>query len=151
MLEVYFLQKMEKQDIVDILKNEHNLVRNNFKKIVESNMPLEDVYSQTANAILNHFNGEEKLVFPRFESNKESVTVVYALLEEHGIIRKQISELNELAASDNERWLGKAMVINALLEAHFELEENQVFPKAENMLTGEEREEAGTLYKNKQF
>jgi len=145
------MQKMEKEDIVNILKNEHNLVRNNFRKILAQDSPMKDVYSPTADAILNHFNGEEKLVFPKFGGNKETLRVVYALLEEHGVIRKQISELSAMSASDNEKWLGKAMVINSLLEAHFELEENQVFPKAENMLTDEEREEAGTLYKNKQF
>lgn len=146
------MQKMEKEDIVNILKNEHNVVRNNFRKMLAQDSPMKDVYSPTADAILNHFNGEEKLVFPKFESNNDSLKIVYALLEEHGIIRKQISELSAMStASDNEKWLGKAMVLNALLESHFELEENQVFPKAENMLTDEERKEAGELYKNKQF
>jgi hemerythrin-like domain-containing protein len=74
------------------------------------------------------------------------------LYEEHGIVRKQISELNSLtSASETDRWLAKAMVLNALLEPHFELEESQVFPKAQNMLTNEEREELGKRYKNKQF
>jgi hemerythrin-like domain-containing protein len=112
---------------------------------------MRTLFSQTADAVMNHFNGEEKLVFPKFGGDKETLTVVYALLEEHGIIRKQISELNDLASSDNEHWLGKAIVINALLESHFELEENKAFPEAENLLTNDERAEAGTLYKNKQF
>lgn len=146
------MQKLEREDIVGILKNEHNIVRANFKMILESNSPMRDVYSQTAEAMLNHFNGEEKLVFPAFESNKGSLKLVYALYEEHGIVRKQISELNSLtAASENERWLAKAMVISALLEPHFALEESQVFPKAEKMLTIEQREAVGRRYKNKQF
>jgi hemerythrin-like domain-containing protein len=146
------MQKLERDDIVSILKNEHNVVRANFKKILENKSPIRDIYSQTAEAVLNHFNGEEKLVFPAFESNKDSLTVVYALYEEHGLVRKQISELNSLtAASENDRWLAKAMVINSLLESHFALEESQVFPKAENMLTIEQREDIGRRYKNKQF
>ncbi len=146
------MQKLEKEDIVNILKTEHDVVRNNFKKILESRVPLRDVYSQTAQAILNHFTGEEKLVFPKFENNKDSITTVYALWEEHGIVRKQISELDSItSASDNERWLAKAMVLDALLEPHFGLEERQVFPKAESMLTVDEREELGRRYKNRQF
>jgi hemerythrin-like domain-containing protein len=146
------MQKLEREDIVSILKSEHDLVRNNFKKILESSSPMRDIYSPTAEAILNHFTGEEKLVFPKFEADKDSTTVVYALYEEHGIVRKQISEMSSLTgASDNERWMAKAMVLNALLESHFELEENQVFPKAENMLTTDEREDLGKRYKNKQF
>ena len=145
------MQKLEREDIVNILKSEHNLVRDNFQKIIENNMPMTEIYKQTADAILNHFNGEEKLVFPKFSSNKETLRVVYALLEEHGVIRKQISELRAMSASDNEKWLGKALVLNDLLEVHFSREEHQVFPKAEDLLTTEERAEAGTLYKNKQF
>lgn len=145
------MQKLEKTDIIDILKNEHNNVRSNFKKILSRDAQMRLIYSQTADAVLNHFNGEEKLVFPRFESNKDAITIVYALLEEHGIIRKQISELNDIDASDSERWLAKAMVINGLLEAHFMFEENQAFTKTEELLTSEERAEAGTLYRNKQF
>ncbi len=146
------MQKLEKEDIVSILKSEHDLVRNNFKQILESSTPMRDIYSPTADAILNHFTGEEKLVFPKFEADKDSTTVVYALYEEHGIIRKQISELSSLTgASDNKRWMAKAMVLNSLLESHLALEETKIFPKAENMLTTEQREDLGKRYKNKQF
>jgi hemerythrin-like domain-containing protein len=146
------MQKLEKEDIVAILKAEHDVVRNNFKKILASESPLRDIFSQTADAILNHFNGEEKLVFNKFENINESTKTIYALYEEHGIVRKQISELISItAASDNERWLAKAMVLDALLEPHFMLEENQIFPQAEKLLSDDEREELGRLYKNRQF
>jgi hypothetical protein len=59
-----FMQQLSSENIVEILKSEHNLVRRNLKKVLAKNIVDQEVISQTASAALNHFNGEEKLVFP---------------------------------------------------------------------------------------
>ncbi len=38
-----------------------------------------------------------------------------------------------------------------MLDSHFKVEEDDVFPKAENMLTDKEQKDIGKRYKNKQF
>jgi hemerythrin superfamily protein len=139
------------ESIVKILKDEHNLVRENFKKILEGNNPMTDIYSQTADAILNHFLGEEKLVFPKFESNPETRRLTHELIEEHALARKTIKELSSPSTSDNEKWFAKVKVLNDMLDNHFKLEEDDVFPKVGNMLSDKEQKDIGKQYKNKQF
>lgn len=114
---------------------------------------MKDVYSQTADAIRNHFLGEEKLIFPKFENNPESRTLVNKLYEEHSAARKIINELGSTptSVSANETWFAKIKGLNNMLDAHFKLEEDEVFPKAENMLTDKEQKNIGKRYKNKQF
>ncbi len=113
---------------------------------------MRDVYSQIAAAIMNHFLGEEKLVFPKFESNPETRRLTYELYEEHRIARRTINELGSTSASlDNERWLAKAKVLDDILNTHFKVEEDSVFPKAKLMLSDEEQKDIGRRYKNKQF
>ncbi len=113
---------------------------------------MRDVYSQTAAAIMNHFLGEEKLVFPKFENNPETRKLTYELYEEHGIARRIINELSSNEVNpDNERWLAKAKVLGDILNPHFKVEEDDVFPKAKLMLSDEEQKDIGRRYKNKQF
>lgn len=146
------MQQLKSENIVEILKREHNFVRANLKTILDGDTIKQEIFSPTANAMLNHFNGEEKLVFPKFESIPETRRLTFALLEEHGVARKLISDLGSSStASDADRWLAKVKVLDDLVNAHFKDEEDAVFPKAQEMLNAQMLEDIGRRYKNKQF
>jgi hemerythrin superfamily protein len=145
-----FVQQLGSENIVEILKSEHNLVRTNLKKVLDGNSVDQDVMSQTASAALNHFNGEEKLVFPKFENMPETRRLTFALYEEHGVARKLISDL-ESGSMDADRWLAKVKVLDDLVNAHFKDEEDVVFPKALEMLNTQALEDIGRRYNNQQF
>jgi hemerythrin-like domain-containing protein len=145
------MQQLGSENIVEILRSEHNLVRSNLKKILDGNTVNMEVCTQTANAALNHFTGEEKLVFPKFESMPETRRLTFALYEEHGLARKLISELGSSSTTDADKWLAKVKVLDDLTSAHFKDEEEVVFPKAQELLSGEMLEDIGRRYKNKQF
>ncbi len=144
------MQQLSSENIVEILKSEHNLVRRNLKKVLAKNIVDQEVISQTASAALNHFNGEEKLVFPQFESLPETRRLTFALFEEHGVARKLISDL-ESGSLDADRWLAKVKVLDDLINAHFKDEEDVVFPKAQELLNAQALEDIGRRYNNQQF
>lgn len=144
------MQQLGSENIVEILKSEHNLVRSNLKKVLDGNSVDQEVISQTASAALNHFNGEEKLVFPKFENMPETRRLTFALYEEHGVARKLISDLAS-GAMDADRWLAKVKVLDDLVNAHFKDEEDVVFPKAQEMLNTQALEDIGRRYNNQQF
>jgi hemerythrin superfamily protein len=145
-----FMQELKSENIVEILKSEHNLVRTNLKTVLDGNTVNQDIISQTASAALNHFNGEEKLVFPKFESMPETRRLTFALLEEHGVARKLISDLAS-GSLDADRWMAKVKVLDDLVNAHFNDEETVVFPKAQELLNAQELEDLGRRYNNQQF
>jgi hemerythrin superfamily protein len=145
------MQQMKSENIVEILKNEHNLVRSNLKKVLDGNTIDQEVISQTAAAALNHFTGEEKLVFPKFESMPETRRLTFALLEEHGVARKLISEIGSGSTADADKWLARIKVLDDLVNAHFKDEEEAIFPKAQELLNTQMLEDIGRRYKNKQF
>jgi hemerythrin superfamily protein len=144
------MQQLKSENIVEILKSEHNLVRANLKTILEGNTVNQEVISQTASAALNHFNGEEKLVFPKFESMSETRRLTFALLEEHGVARKLISDLAS-DTLDADRWFAKVKVLDDLINAHFTDEETVIFPKAQELLNAQALEDLGRRYNNQQF
>jgi hemerythrin-like domain-containing protein len=144
------MQQLSSENIVEILKSEHNLVRRNLKKVLAKNIVDQEVISQTASAALNHFNCEEKLVFPQFESLPETRRLTFALFEEHGVARKLISDL-ESGSLDADRWLAKVKVLDDLINAHFKDEEDVVFPKAQELLNAQAFEDIGRRYNNQQF
>jgi hemerythrin superfamily protein len=145
-----FMQELKSENIVEILKSEHNLVRTNLKTVLDGNTVNQDIISQTASAALNHFNGEEKLVFPKFESMPETRRLTFALLEEHGVARKLISDLAS-GSLDDDRWLAKVKVLDDLVNAHFKDEEDVIFPKAQELLNAQALEDIGRRYNNQQF
>ena len=146
-----YMQQLGSENIVEILKSEHNLVRNNLKKVLDGNTIDQQVISQTANAALNHFTGEEKLVFPKFESMPETRRLTFALYEEHGVARKLISEIGSSSTADADKLLAKVKVLDDVVNAHFKDEEDAIFPKAQEMLDTQQLEDIGRRYKNKQF
>ena len=81
----------------------------------------------------------------------ETRRLTFALYEEHGLARKLISELGSSTTTDPDKWLAKVKVLDDLTSAHFRDEEEVVFPKAQELLTGEMLEDIGRCYKNKQF
>jgi hemerythrin superfamily protein len=144
------MQQLKSENIVEILKSEHNLVRANLKTILEGNTVNQEVISQTASAALNHFNGEEKLIFPKFEAMPETRRLTFALYEEHGVARKLISDLAS-GSLDDDRWLAKVKVLDDLVNAHFKDEETVVFPKARELLNAQALEDIGRRYNSQQF
>ena len=82
----------------------------------------------------------------------ESRRLTYELYEEHSVARKLVSELgSNSTAWDADRWLAKVKFLDDLINAHFKLEEDAVFPKAQELLTTEALADIGRRYKNKQF
>jgi quercetin dioxygenase-like cupin family protein/iron-sulfur cluster repair protein YtfE (RIC family) len=92
-----------------------------------------------ASSVVPHFREEEELLFPRVADAEEARELVAQALLEHQRLHLAAAELGELVARGcADGATGRRMrELATLLEAHVRLEERQLFPLIETMLSEE--------------
>lgn len=135
----------EDTGIFGTLKNEHRQVKQNLQQILNENRQLMDVYTQTIDALSMHLAGEERLIYPKLEDNASTRRMALQSYEEHNIAKQLISDMSSVS-TDTERWLAKVRVLNDVVSHHIDVEENQVFPRAKEILSIEQQSQLKQQY-----
>ena len=90
--------------------------------------------------MINHFELEESLLFPRLAELQE---LVDRLTAEHRQMRAMVEQLRQEPSADTLR------AFSSLLRSHVRLEESDLFEKAQQMLRRETLDEIGTMLEQK--
>ncbi len=122
----------DKDSIFGILRQEHAQVRQNLERIVQTNQPLNDLFNQTAAALTAHMRGEEEYLYPRLGDNANTRLMAFQSYEKHNLAKQLLNSMS--TAADSERWMAKVRVLYTIINNHITVEENQVFPKAKEVL-----------------
>lgn len=130
------------------LAAQHARIRARFDKLLESRddqaARREILLARLARALTRHAIAEEYVIYPAL---MESVRRDEArqLSDGHAEIKHFIYDLRRIPASDA-RWLGVAQAFRDHLDAHFQVEETEVFPSFHDALSPEaNRQLARTL------
>src|SRR3954468_3683709 len=130
-----------------VLKQDHNNVEELFSRF--EHLDAGDVMTKrhVADKIIEHLSihaaVEEQVFYPAVRAaSEEAEDVVLEGLEEHHVVKWTLSELEELAPTD-ERFAPKMRVLIESVRHHVEEEENELFPKVREALTNEQLEEMG--------
>ena len=96
-------------------------------------------FSHFRNALLAHFDSEEKTLFPTFEAKtgmRMGPTQVMRM--EHTQMRDLLRGMHAaVAAADHDRYLGLSETLNMLMQQHNLKEENVLYPMTDQALGGE--------------
>ena len=122
----------DKDSFFNVLKQEHGLIKQNLKRILDANNPMIDLFSQTVNALNAHMKGEEEYLYPRLEDNAKTRQMAFVSYEEHSIIKQLVNGMG--MATDNDRWMARVRVLYTVLKQHIDVEESDVFPRAKDVL-----------------
>jgi quercetin dioxygenase-like cupin family protein/hemerythrin-like domain-containing protein len=92
-----------------------------------------------ASSVVPHFREEEELLFPRVADTEEARELVVQALLEHQRLHLATAELGKLVAHGRADGAtgGRMREVATLLEGHVRLEERQLFPLIETMLSEE--------------
>ncbi len=126
----------ELNNIYDFLKNDHDTVKGLLKDAIQKGDPSQ--FPKIQKEWESHTWGEEKYFYPAIRK-KESFMVLERY-EEHELGKKLIYELDKLDEED-ERWMPKMGVLQEIIELHVSEEENEVFPKAKEILSEDQEKE----------
>jgi len=125
-------------DALSLLKKDHELVKDIFKKIESSDdkEERESLFEQFMDEIAVHERIEEEIFYPALQKLPNAKEDVMEAFEEHHVVDTIVSEMD--VEPDDEKWHAKFTVMKENVEHHIKDEEEKLFPKAEKLL-GEEK------------
>jgi hemerythrin-like domain-containing protein len=126
-----------KTELFDLLRKDHEELRDLFKKIAKSSNKDIDtrqvLFAQLERELLNHMEAEERFFYTALEQEEESRPRVLESYEEHLVARTIIGTFTSLAV-DDERWPAKLKVLSRLFRQHADDEEHDLFKLAKKFL-----------------
>jgi hemerythrin superfamily protein len=130
-------------NIIDLLKKDHE----NVKKLLNETIEKRDTskYPQIQKALRIHMEGEENLLYPK--TRKQATDLTLEAYEEHDLVKKELRDIDNLNIND-EHWMPKMKVVKDLVEHHVEEEEEEYFPKSEEILGSKQLDQLGQKYED---
>jgi iron-sulfur cluster repair protein YtfE (RIC family) len=130
-------------DPFELLKKDHETVAKLFDRIeAASGKAKLNLFRQIKRELEMHTHIEETIFYPAIEQAKETRALTLEAYEEHKVVKELLGELDS-AASISDEWKAKLTVLRENVEHHVDEEENELFDKASDVLTGEEAERLG--------
>jgi hemerythrin-like domain-containing protein len=136
---------------VELLKQDHQVVKQLLEKLVATTergvKTRQDLLQKIHVELAVHTDIEEQIFYPAYEQagGREEGVMNAEAREEHRAVDSLV--LPDLAKTDPSSisFAGRAKVLKELVEHHIEEEEQEMFPKATELLGAEKLEELGKL------
>ena len=140
-------------DWFDALKTEHAMTLAIFDKIEATDdsqgMARASLLTKLKYALSKHAHQEENVVYPALRQ-ANSVHDADALTSEHGYVKTYLYELETMPNTSPE-WLARVRDFRAMIEEHMRMEENEVFPAFQKLLTPEQNARITALMNKEGF
>ena len=130
-------------DAFQLLKADHQKVAQLFDQLESASGKAKlQVFEQIKTELELHTHIEETIFYPAVEKPKETHDLTLEAYEEHDVVKKLLRELSGARTATDE-WEAQAKVLRENVEHHVEEEENELFPKADDVLSDDEVETLG--------
>jgi iron-sulfur cluster repair protein YtfE (RIC family) len=130
-------------DPFELLKKDHETVAKLFDRIESASGKAKlGVFTEIKNELDLHAHIEETIFYPALERANETRDLTLEAYEEHKVVKDLLSEL-DTARSVSDEWNAKLKVLRENVEHHVDEEENELFDKANDVLTSDEAERLG--------
>ena len=130
-------------DAFKLLQTDHRNVAALFDELEQASSKEKiNVFNQIKTELELHTHIEETVFYPALERPEETHDLTLEAYKEHDAVKKLLKELSS-ARTANDEWEAQAKVLRENVEHHVEEEENELFPKAEGVLSEEEIEDLG--------
>jgi hypothetical protein len=140
-------------DWADALKTEHAMTLAIFDKIEATNdnqgLARASLLTKLKYALDKHAHQEENVIYPALRQANQAHDAD-ALNAEHGYVKTYLYELETIPNTSPE-WLARVKDFRAMIEEHMRMEENEVFPAFQKMLTPEQNARITSLMNKEGF
>jgi hemerythrin superfamily protein len=134
-----------KMDALELLKTDHETVKELFKKAEKSKdeKQQKQLFEKIEAELETHTHIEETIFYPAVGQTDELKDMVLESLEEHKQVKTLLREMENLI-SDSEKFEPKLKVLMENVEHHAEEEEEgKMFPKIRKLMNAEKLERLG--------
>lgn len=118
------------------LAGEHAEVATLMQRVSASSADSDErpeLFAEIRKNLLAHAKGEEQEFYPQLRKHAEIEPLVGECLREHTRIEEYLDQLNTADKTSN-AWTQRFEEMMQAVEAHVDREENQLFPKAKDLL-----------------
>jgi hemerythrin-like domain-containing protein len=130
-------------DPFELLKKDHRTVAELFERLeAASGKAKLGIFQQIKNELELHTHVEEVVFYPALEKANETRDLTLEAYEEHRVVKDLLGEL-ESANAVTDEWEAKLTVLKENVEHHVDEEENELFDKANDVLSSDEAEALG--------
>ena len=130
-------------DPFELLKKDHQTVSKLFERIEAATGSAKlGIFQQIKGELELHMHIEEVIFYPALQKAKQTRDLTLEAYEEHKVVKGLLEELDATGTVTDE-WKAKLTVLKENVEHHVDEEENELFDKANDVLTGEEAESLG--------
>jgi hemerythrin superfamily protein len=143
------MQQLQEEDTMNafqLLKEDHQKVDSIFQQLEPTTERAEktrqELFAKLRMELDIHTQIEEQVFYPSIKQAAETREITLEGFEEHHIVKTIISEMEELAVTD-EHWTAKLKVLKENVEHHVEEEESEMFQKVRNVLSEDEINQLG--------
>lgn len=129
-------------DAIELLTTQHRQMEAALERaLAAEGQERRARFQQAADVLMSHVLIEERLFYPAVKARRTE-DILLESLEEHLSIKRVLADLVELAVKD-EHFEAKLHVLKEQTEHHHKEEEEHLFPKVKQLLSGEELAELG--------
>ena len=129
-------------DPFKLLKTDHQTVSELFERIESGRGQAKfATFKKLKNELDVHAHIEETIFYPALKKAEESRDITLEAYEEHTVVKNLLAEL--AAGTPGDEWNAKLMVLKENVDHHVNEEEGELFDKAKDVLTDDERESLG--------
>jgi len=134
------------QNVVDILKQEHEMVLSQLSELSSKGTSnREQKYNTLKENLMPHMVGEEQAVYPKLmESGMQEMAL--ESIEEHNAVKTLLSQLDSASTSEEDVWVAKITVIKENVKHHTSEEEEHIFPEMQQKMGSDELTNLGSRY-----
>ncbi|HJQ71305.1 MAG TPA: hemerythrin domain-containing protein [Blastocatellia bacterium] len=101
-----------------------------------------EMFKQLKDALTLHTQIEEQVFYPALEQHEETRDMVGEAHSEHDEVKEMLAEMSTMSPGSDE-FMDKLTELRDSVEHHVEEEENEMFPKAEQVLGQSRLQEMG--------
>jgi hemerythrin superfamily protein len=138
-MQIYEELKRDHEKIKDVMSRIEETTERAFKKRPEL---LEEMKS----LLLAHAKAEEAVFYRSMLDDEVTHEQALEALEEHKVAESVLQDLEDADPKD-EKWYAKFRVLKETLEHHMELEEHHIFRNARKIMSRDEAEEMGEVFR----
>ncbi|HTH15725.1 MAG TPA: hemerythrin domain-containing protein [Magnetospirillum sp.] len=124
-------------NVLEVLHDDHTIVERLFSDILRTSSAdkarRETLFQALKEALIKHAHAEEKVFYPLLINKKPSHDMVEHGLSEHHQVEKLLSDIQKIPA-DSDDWFDSVESLHGKVKEHVQEEENDVFPKARQLL-----------------
>lgn len=133
-------------NVLELLRFDHQSVNTIFQSILLTSSAdkakREELFGTLKEALVKHAHAEEKVFYPPLRERQQAHDLIEEGLHEHHSVEDQIARMAAIPA-DSDDWIDAVQHLKECVQHHVNEEENEIFPKAEQLLGRQRLDQMG--------